>query len=276
MRNRKGFTLIELLVVIAIIALLLSIIMPALGKAKIFAQEIICKTNLHQYHIATEVYANDFKDRFPDPWTSLYSKMQFSTETENRRFCRWHNPAFNLQTYADKTDTDGKAYAGPYWPYLAATKAHVCPTFANVAKRHGQSHQNHYPEIDKFEVQFSYSMNGILSNGTGLKRSQIGSSPSQTFLWAEENMWLLKTKTTPVVQLSTYVLNDNSLLPYFDVTSPANVDCFGGFHKISVGKLATQQSSGEYDGGVANVLFLDGSSTFATPLETRKYAGRLR
>lgn len=65
-RNRRiktGFTLIELLVVIAIIALLLSIIMPALRMAKEQARRVVCKSNLNQVGKAVELYEyeNDYK-----------------------------------------------------------------------------------------------------------------------------------------------------------------------------------------------------------------------
>ncbi len=63
--TKKGFTLIELLVVIAIIALLLSIIIPSIKKAKEHARKLICGTNLHQIQIACVAYANDYKDYFP-------------------------------------------------------------------------------------------------------------------------------------------------------------------------------------------------------------------
>jgi prepilin-type N-terminal cleavage/methylation domain-containing protein len=63
--SRKGFTLIELLVVIAIIALLMSIIVPSIRKAKEHAQRLVCGTNLHQIQIACVAYANDNKDFFP-------------------------------------------------------------------------------------------------------------------------------------------------------------------------------------------------------------------
>ncbi len=58
-RQKNGFTLIELLVVIAIIALLLSIMMPALAKAKEIAQATICKSNLKQWGLAFKLYAYD-------------------------------------------------------------------------------------------------------------------------------------------------------------------------------------------------------------------------
>lgn len=63
--RRTGFTLIELLVVIAIIALLLSIIVPSIRKAKEIAKRIICGTNLHQIQIACVSYAGDNNDYFP-------------------------------------------------------------------------------------------------------------------------------------------------------------------------------------------------------------------
>ena len=65
--KNKGFTLIELLVVIAIIALLLSIIMPALKKAKSLALRIQCTSNLHQVGVAMHCYAMTYDNYLPKP-----------------------------------------------------------------------------------------------------------------------------------------------------------------------------------------------------------------
>jgi prepilin-type N-terminal cleavage/methylation domain-containing protein/prepilin-type processing-associated H-X9-DG protein len=64
-RPRHGFTLIELLVVISIIALLLSMLLPALGKAKKIAKGLVCATNVRRLSIGMSLYAYTNDDFFP-------------------------------------------------------------------------------------------------------------------------------------------------------------------------------------------------------------------
>jgi prepilin-type N-terminal cleavage/methylation domain-containing protein len=282
MDKKKGFTLIELLVVIAIIALLLSILMPALGKVKLIAKEVLCKTNLHQYALATEMYVNEQGGFLPYPWASLYGKGPSYTG-EVQSYCRWHNPEFDLGLNANKEDTvDGTKYAGPYWPYLAMTKANVCQTFAMYAKKYAHFHPIHDPAVEVGPPTFSYGMNGNLhgtqSVGFGLgavsaKKTRV-KNPSGTFLWGEENMWKLKFKDGSLI--SDFVLNDNALVIN---ASGYGIDSFASFHGASSSQIAAElpdgSGYGEYqEAGFSNLLMLDGSLTTGTPEDNKRYGGK--
>jgi len=71
MSRRKGFTLIELLVVIAIIALLMSILMPTLGKARKMAKASMCMSNLKQWGSFFAMYTDDYNGKFMGGRTNL-------------------------------------------------------------------------------------------------------------------------------------------------------------------------------------------------------------
>ena len=256
--KRKAFTLIELLVVISIIALLLSILMPGLQKAKQHAQRMICKTNLHNYGIAGNLYLSENDERFTDPWQSLYDSGTDSQTLpgETQRFCRWHNAEYALESVPE--------FQGPFWPYLESEEVNLCPIFKKVGKQRGSEHPGHVASIP-IDPQFGYSQNAYL--GYENKNPQWGvlkmsgvRAPARTFYFAEENMWVINNTAAGGSyreNISRAVLNDTSLLARWTPTSKTSYDdAFATFHS---------PPGGDYNEGTGNAVMLDGSVESVQP-----------
>ena len=114
MSKKRGFTLIELLVVISIIAMLLAILMPALGSVKERAKRVVCASNLKQVSIGIATYASSYDDKIP---ASLFNGSNMP-----------YNAFFAYRINPTATTDAAKITSGPYnFGYLFDTDIIVNP-----------------------------------------------------------------------------------------------------------------------------------------------------
>jgi prepilin-type N-terminal cleavage/methylation domain-containing protein len=137
-QKSAGFTLIELLVVIAIIAILASLLLPGLARAKARAQGAVCAANVAQLQLAWHYYADDCQDRVPPnymwdagregkypcwvaSWIPYYSTVQYPEDYTN---------ALSLLS-------PGEGHIGPY---VKEARVFKCPSDKSTALIKGIRH----------------------------------------------------------------------------------------------------------------------------------------
>jgi prepilin-type N-terminal cleavage/methylation domain-containing protein len=131
---RQGFTLVELLVVIGIMAVLISILLPALHSARDHAVRMKCMNNVRQLMTATIMYVNEYQQRMPEPnWLGHAP----STSTERLGWL------YNELAYTGKQED---VMQGLIYPYLKTTAVYHCPL-----------HNDYFYTTDSLT---SYLMNG--------------------------------------------------------------------------------------------------------------------
>src|SRR5262245_40587552 len=96
LNRNSGFTLVELLVVIGIIAVLISVLLPALGRARKQAARVQCMNTLRQLATANVQYANDWKDWYVPAWQRRSPGPDPADENDTQKVWIWaQNTAFH-------------------------------------------------------------------------------------------------------------------------------------------------------------------------------------
>lgn len=280
MRKSNAFTLIELLVVIAVIAVLMGILMPALGKARELAQGAACKGNLKNYTIAMAMYLDDHDRKFCLPEMCYFSKLTaFPGEAylSDHLHLRWCNGDVELKSHPE--------CGGMMAKYLGDARAFICPTFKTLAVRHSddQFFMASGASIRNYEPWYNYTMNAYLGSASGdvaatrvLKDTEV-KHPATTFSFTEES-----ARVDTAYNASG--LNDTFMIPGSDsmikswlsqtggdlrqvIPGPEGVgpfyDVIAGFHNAPTSDKLR---------GLGNCAFLDGHVEAFSRAETFYYA----
>src|SRR3954471_3349504 len=124
LKRRSGFTLIELLVVIAIIAILASMLLPALSKAKLKATGISCLNNQKQLGLGFLMYAHDYSDRIMGT-----AKPEMPLDLPGGGYWLGPQPSIGTGMSTDKAmQAVAKGFTNsPLWKYCSVLGSYHCP-----------------------------------------------------------------------------------------------------------------------------------------------------
>ena len=179
-RTQSAFTLIELLIVISIIALLISILLPALGAAKRSARSTQCLNNVRQAGLALDMFATEHGNQYPNARPSGF-------EGGDSHHLNWLGSAgVNIPEYDFNTIDASRRYLNEYLTESDTDEGvSFCPTDPAVAEISGNSYASNtawrdVPEDGTNDFQSVAQMDGYLA----ISRDQV-ETPSKFALMME-------------------------------------------------------------------------------------------